>query len=240
MIEIDLIKKHGKKILGMNEHHTPGTTFRERLPEILLEIGIIVFAISLSLWLHNWQEHAASRKKESQFLTGLRQDLREDYTELRNDSLAYMRLLAGYRYFRATSARTAHPDSVEKYRWTLYYSTNFYPKTTRFDGLKFSGNLDIIEDEPLQYSIVHYYQELLPGLSRATQGFTDYKNQNTRRFLDEHLRASPNNFLGLLYSDQMRNYLTVEPDVLLILQRYHAMLAQNRQLLVQINQRSPG
>lgn len=235
MIEIDLIKKHGKKILGMEEHGNHKLTFRERIPDILLEICIIVFAISLSIWLHNWQEHTARQKKEHHFLTGLRQDLQDDLKELRNDFLAYVQLLEGYHYYRSLTPATAQKDRINKYRWTLYYSTNLYPKTARFDGLKFSGNLDIVEGEALQEAIVHYYQELLPSLTRATQAFTDYKTANIRRFLDENLRAGDTNFLALLQSDQMRNYLSKDPDVLLILQRYHAMMRQNRQLVNQIN-----
>ena len=109
MIEIDLIKKHGKKALGLSEQAHPPRGWRARVGEVLLEIGIIVFAITLSLWLHNWQEHRHNRARERQFLLGLRQDLGHDIAELRSDSLAYVRQLRGMRYFRGLSAATLNP-----------------------------------------------------------------------------------------------------------------------------------
>ncbi len=240
MIEIDRIKKHGKKILGVEEHGDHKLTFRERIPDILLEICIIVFAISLSIWLHNWQEHAASQKKAHHFLAGLRQDLQDDFKELRNDFFGLRSAPGRLPLLPHLNARNRAKRPHNKYRWTLYYSTNLYPKTARFDGLKFSGNLDIVEDEALQESIVRCYQELLPSLTRATQAFTDYKTANIRRFLDENLRAGDTNFLALLQSDQMRNYLSKDPDVLLILQRYHLMMRQNRQLISEVSHQMSG
>jgi len=86
MIEVDLITKHGKKALGMSEHVPQPHSWRTRLNEILLEIGIIVFVISLSIWLHSWQEHRHDRARERQFIVGLRQGLAEGLREMAVDS----------------------------------------------------------------------------------------------------------------------------------------------------------
>jgi len=95
MIEIDLITRHGKKALSMEEAHPKG--WRHRLPEILLEIGIIVFAITLFFQLHAWHEHSLEQAEGRQFLIGLRSDLQSDLNELRADSLAYVLVVRGHR-----------------------------------------------------------------------------------------------------------------------------------------------
>jgi len=236
MIEVDLVKKHGKKALGMEEHGYSKQTWRQRLPDILLEIGIIVFAITLSIQLHNWHEHSLDREQERRFLAGLRTDLKSDLNELRLDSLAYVQLLQGYHYFRTLTPQTMNADSIHKYQWTLYNSTNLLPNTSRFEGLKSSGKLGVIEDEDLLNDILDNYQELIPGLVRMTLGFTNYKEQNIQRYLDEHLQASSNNFLAVMQSDPMLNYLNKDVDVHEIVNRYHLVLQQNRKIITHINE----
>ncbi|WP_201979482.1 hypothetical protein [Hymenobacter rubidus] len=235
MIEVDLITKHGKKALGMEESHSAAKGWRHRLPEILLEIGIIVFAVTLSIQLHAWHEHSVERAEERKFLTGLRTDLRGDLTELRLDSLAYAQLLDGFRYFRTLTPQTLSVDTVHRYQWTLYNSTNLLPNTSRFEGLKSAGKLGVIEDDELLNDILDNYQELVPGLVRMTLGFTAYKEQNIQRYLDEHLQASGNNFMAVMQSDPMRNYLNKEVGVHEIIHKYHLVMAQNRKIIRKIN-----
>jgi len=99
----------------MAEHGHAHTTWRERVPEILLEIGIIVFAILLSIQLHNWHEHSLDREAEHRFLVGLRQDLLQDVQEMRNDSLSYLEQLRGHRYFHTLTTQSLSQDSLRHY-----------------------------------------------------------------------------------------------------------------------------
>ena len=233
MIEIDLITKHGKKALGMAEHQHP--TWRQRVPEVLLEISIIVFAITLSIQLHTWHEHSLERAEERQFLTGLRSDLASDLNELRNDSLAYAQLVQGYRYFRTLNARTVNEDSLRCYQWTLYNSTNLLPNSSRFEGFKSAGKLGLIENDQLLNDILDNYQELIPGLVRLTLGFSEYKEQNIQHYLDEHLVRSGANFLAVMQADPMYNYLNKQLMVQFIISRYHLVLQQNRRIIREID-----
>lgn len=235
MIEIDLITKHGKKALGMEETHAAPKGWRHRLPEILLEIGIIVFAITLSIQLHAWHEHSAERAEERRFLTGLRSDLSGDLHELHNDSLAYAQLVQGYRYFRSLTPQTYSADSLGKYEWTLYNSTNLLPNSSRFEGFKSAGKLALIEDDALLNDILDNYQELIPQLVRMTQDFTQYKENNIQRYLDEHLQRSGSNFVAVMQSDPMYNYLNKQLAVHFITDRYHQVLQQNRKIIREID-----
>ncbi|WP_210519819.1 hypothetical protein [Hymenobacter terricola] len=234
MIEIDLITKHGKKALGMEDAKHPAG-WRHRLPEILLEIGIIVFAITLSIQLHSWHEHSVERAEERKFLTGLRADLTSDLVELRGDSLAYAQLVQGYRYFRGLSPKTLNADTVRKYQWTLYNSTNLLPNSSRFEGFKSAGKLSLIEDDELLNDILDNYQELIPALVRMTTDFTQYKANNIQHHLDEHLQRSGDNFLAVMQSDQMYNYLNKGLAIQFITDRYHQVLRQNRKIIREID-----
>ncbi|MCC3153833.1 hypothetical protein Q3A66_12970 [Hymenobacter sp. BT770] len=234
MIEVDLITKHGKKALGMEEAHEKDKGWRHRLPEILLEIGIIVFAITLSIQLHAWHEHSVERAEERKFLTGLRADLTSDLAELHNDSLSYARVLRGYRYFRTLSSQTADSDSLRNYQWTLRSETNLLPNSSRFEGLKSAGKLGIIENDELLSAILENYQESIPGLVGETRSFSQYKASTIQKYLDEHLQRSGDNFAAVMQSDQMYNYLSKDNEIMSIMQRYHGVLQGTRKLIREI------
>jgi hypothetical protein len=235
MIEVDLVTKHGKKALGIEENHAAPKGWRHRLPEILLEIGIIVFAITLSIQLHAWHEHSVEKAEERKFLTGLRADLASDLTELRNDSLSYAQVLEGYRYFRNLNARSYNVDSVHHYQWVLGNATNLLPNASRFEGLKSAGKLGIIEDDELLNHILDHYQETIPGLVNLTRSFSDYKASTIQRYLDERLHRSGDNFLAVMQADLMYNYLNKEVGIRSIMARYHGVLQQSRKLIREID-----
>ncbi|MBF9222182.1 hypothetical protein [Hymenobacter ruricola] len=235
MIEVDLVTKHGKKALGIEENHAAPKGWRHRLPEILLEIGIIVFAITLSIQLHAWHEHSVERAEERQFLTGLRADLTSDLAELRNDSLTYTQVLQGYRYFRTLNARTNNVDSMHRYQWVLGNATTLLPNSSRFEGFKSAGKLGIIENDELLSDILDYYQEQVPGLVHQTQEFSAYKMGTITRYLDEHLHRSEDNFIEVMQADQMYNYLNKQPAVEGIVARYHRVLQHTRQIIREID-----
>ena len=73
------IVKHTKKVYKIWNSKEHGFWFK--LKEFLIEISIIVFAVSLSIWLHERSEHATQQQEVKEFLTGLRQDLLSDIME---------------------------------------------------------------------------------------------------------------------------------------------------------------
>ncbi|UOQ51809.1 hypothetical protein [Hymenobacter cellulosivorans] len=237
MIEVDLVTKHGKKALGMEQHGHHSPTWRQRLPEILLEIGIIVFAITLSIQLHSWHEHSLEREKERKFLLGLRQDLGHDIEEMQGDSASYVIQQKAFRYFRALTPQSLHADSLRKYNWTLRNTTVLVPNASRFEGLKSSGDLDIIDDEALLNGILDHYQELIPGLVNEASAFSDYKGQTIGRYLDDHLAPNQQNIAAVMAVGPMQNYLRHGETIPLILKSYHQVMQHSRQLIRQIDAR---
>ncbi|PJJ60532.1 hypothetical protein [Hymenobacter chitinivorans] len=240
MIEVDLVAKHGKKALGLEEHGHHSPTWRQRLPEILLEIGIIVFAITLSIQLHSWHEHSLERQKERKFLLGLRQDLSHDIKEMQEDSASYVVQQKAFSYFRALTPQTLSADSLKKYSWTLRNTTVLVPNASRFEGLKSSGDLDIIEDEALLNGILDHYQELIPGLVNEADSFSDYKGQTISRYLDEHLAPNQQNLVAVMGAGPMQNYLSHASIIPGIVKEYHHVMQHSRHLIHQIDSQLGG
>lgn len=230
MIEIDLIKKHGKKALGMSETSHEPRGWRARVGEVLLEIGIIVFAISLSLWLHNWQEHRHDRARERQFLRGIQQDLADDLREMRADSGSYQEQRRGLRYFKQLTAQNARSDSAGFYSWTLSNATYFISNSSRFDGLKSTGALGIIEDQALLGEILTYYQRTTVNLTMNAQGYGTSKAESIQPYLDLHLKPDKTNLVAVMQETPMQNYLSHGNAIGGVLELYHATAQEARKL----------
>src|ERR1044071_5128761 len=95
MAEQEIIK-HTKKVYKMWNSKEHGLWYKVR--EFLIEIFIIVFAVSLSIWLHDRSEHNHEQKEVREFLLGLRLDLLSDIKEMETDSESYVRQGMTFRY----------------------------------------------------------------------------------------------------------------------------------------------
>jgi len=164
----DEIRKHTKAAL--KTLRDPEKDWKHKFKDILLEIVIIVFAVSLSIWLHNWSEDAKDRNTEKEFLTGLKGDIQADLVEMKNDREGLKAMLKGVHYFEKVGAGVElNKDSLNSYVWIFFSQTQINPRISRFEALKGSGKLDIIENKKLQYNIIDLYQKNFPQIFRLNQ-----------------------------------------------------------------------
>jgi hypothetical protein len=236
MAEQEIIK-HTKKVFKVATD--PKKHWKEKLGEIVLEIFIIVFAITLSLYLHERAEKREEHHLQDEFLQGLKEDLENDIKELSSDSISYIKTLNGFRYFKRLANEQATSDSIPFYWNTLYNTADLQPNDSRFQGMKSAGKLYVIADKKLLNDILDLYQEKIPMLLRATNLFSDFKVNRLSTFLENNLTSASktdNNLRTLLKeSHQLRNYLSYDAFILDILGRYHTVLDQSRLLIGEIS-----
>jgi hypothetical protein len=236
MAEQEIIK-HTKKVLKVATD--PKKHWKEKLGEIILEIFIIVFAITLSLYLHERAQKNEEHHLQNEFLSGLKEDLQSDIKELSGDSMSYIKTLNGFRYFKRLAVEQATSDSIPHYWNTLYNTADLQPNDSRFQGMKSAGKLYVIADKKLLNDILDLYQEKIPMLLRATNMFSDFKVNRLATFLENNLSSADekNNNLKTLLKEkpQLRNYLSYDAFILDILERYHIVLEQSRLLIDEIS-----
>ena len=90
MADDEIIKKHTKAVYKVWKN--PGMNWKHKLREMLLEILIIVFAITLSLFFERWRQNAEDHNLEKKFLQGLKVDLTKDVQELKLSSSKWVSL----------------------------------------------------------------------------------------------------------------------------------------------------
>src|SRR5215831_19335011 len=175
----DEVRKHIKNIqkAATDRNHS----FWEKLKEILIEIFIIVFAVSLSIWFHNWSDHRHEKKVAMAFLEGLRSDLKGDSLQIEKNKSLVLGLRGMYDSL-IEMPNTSHTpkDDSGSYRFIVSIITT-RPNLGRYEGFKSSGKLETIEDDSLKQNILGYFQQATPDLA-ITENFI---NSMQLKILDE-------------------------------------------------------
>ncbi len=232
MAEQEVIKHTKKvyKVWGSKEHG-----FWYKLKEFLIEIFIIVFAVTVSIWLHNLSEHKHQQEDVKVFLLGLREDLKSDIREMMNDSLSYERTTADFKYITSIdSGQILSKDSVKKHIGSIFNITILLPNIGRFEGFKSSGKLGFIEDKKLENRILDLYQEGIPSLILSTNIFNESKKELVH-FINLKRKKHPDNLNVILSEDEGQNLSASLFFTREILQRYSICLRNSQEIIDQIN-----
>ncbi len=233
------IAKHTKEIY--RAWTAPNRKWKHKLLDVLVEIFIIVFAITLSLLVERWREQLRDKKIEKQFLLGLKKDLQNDLVQLTGDSTTYVRVANGYEYFRSVvdNKQPLSQDSTRKYADVMTSSADFIPNDSRFEALKSSAELGVIEDDSLLNIILDLYQNRIRALQMGTSIFTRFQLEQMTPFLQENARINSDGVIlnteELLKTPKLQNYLLFKNSIPGILNRYHAVMGQSREIIDMIN-----
>lgn len=224
----DELTKHGLKLyktMADRKH-----SFGEKFKEILIEIGIIVFAVSLSIYLHGWSEHRHEQKEVHEFLLGLRTDLTDDIRQIEDGRKTIAKVAKNF----DTASRMKQgqlPDSTLDH-YFIYHEVTTHLNTARYEGFKSSGKLGNIENDSLRETILVYYQQLLPGVS-DDETFGNGMQQKLLDFEIENAMLPKNKFLAIGKTKAMlqltANNLGNTVDM------YDTAMSQARRILQQID-----
>lgn len=232
------VSKHTKAIV--NTLKEPNKNWKQKLGDILIDIAIIVFGITLSLMVERWRENVHERAIEKKFLLGLRIDLQNDIQQLKGDSATYHQLYKGWHYLRNAGMKkiALNPDSALIYAATLTNTTEFVPNDSRFEALKSSGQFNVIENDSLQNLILDLYQNRIASLKLTTTYITNFKTQQLLPFLSKNMRFTDNNTTNLqevIEMPEMQNYLLLGGFGNEATERYHSIIIESKQIIDMIN-----
>ncbi|MEP6713515.1 MAG: DUF6090 family protein [Ferruginibacter sp.] len=156
----DEVTKHTKKIFTSISNSK--NSFAEKVKEVTIEILIIVFAVTLSIWLHSWSEHRHEQKEANKFLVELREDLTRDIGLLKENKQTSAKLDANFKYLLSLKQNQANDSVLGPYTDIISFSINF--NNGRYEGFKSSGKIGTIENAELKNNILTYYQQTIPNL----------------------------------------------------------------------------
>jgi Family of unknown function (DUF6090) len=212
------VAKHTEKIYKTikNKEHGAG----EKIKEIAIEIGIIVFAVTLSIWLHGWSDHRQEQKETNEFLRGLKSDLAKDIRELQENKATFSKVDSDFQFLRRLN--DSHQiDTASNQLITHYLDFSMsvtHANVGRYEGFKSSGKIGTIEDDSLKQEILEYYQQTIPGVGDI-EGIA---NTFEQKLIDmEVSKEDKENFRELAKSFKMRALLEFATDNIEAVNRYY-------------------
>jgi hypothetical protein len=186
MAELE-VAKHGKNVIQLmsrKEH-----TFAHRLREIVIEVLTIVFAVSMSIWLHGLSEHHHKQQEVEAFLGGLKADLAADVRQLEGTRNSYHGFDANYAYLASLDpARQPDWNTFNDAFAGMNANWFFIPTKSRYDGFQMSGKLTNIEDQKLLTDILDLYQNRLQLIKLSEGGWSNSQHR-LRDYVDEQLEG---------------------------------------------------
>lgn len=235
MAEQEVIK-HTKKIYKVwnsKEH-----SLWHKVKEFLIEIIVIVFAITVSIWFHNRSEHSHQQTEVKQFLLGLKADLQNDLEEMESDSISYESQQKAFRYITSVKLnKQLNEDSLNKYANWIFNTTALQPNNGRFEGFKSSGKIGLIENAELQNDIMDLYQENIVSLLVSANNYItnkrklfDYVSRNRKRLTD-----STTNTAAILSEDEAQNMSIPLSNANEVLLRYDGCITKMKKIILAIN-----
>ena len=139
MAEQEVIK-HTKKIFGIWGSEKG---FWHKAGEFFMEIVIIVFAVTLSIYLHDRSVLKHQRHDTKEFLLGLKQDLQTDIKEMNDDKKSFEKSSLGFSYITSRKINQApDPDSIAKYSGGCSIQQGLFPTAEDLKGLNLPVKLE--------------------------------------------------------------------------------------------------
>jgi len=178
--------KHTKKIVSLwGDKRSP---FWHKLKDFVIEILIIVFAVSISIWLHNWSEHNNEQKVTRTFLLGLRDDIKADIAETKEILETYKEYGLLYTWLsNLDPSKVPNRDSLKQALVKIRNNTFLRAHKSRFEGFLSAGKIMTIENDSLTQNILEYYEEILPELGSSEGGWVT-ENDKLNTYLTDNTK----------------------------------------------------
>lgn len=166
-------------------------TWRKKILELAEEVGIIIFAVSITLALHNWNDRRNEQKMEKDFLMGIREDLKREAKGLDYGIIHLNRMTRYYdTVWQQINNNKVDTDYVNIHSNNLTNTDYFRFDNGRFESFKSSGNLRLIENQILLKDLTYLYTTHMPYEESFDELFyqtrkTDYNNYiGVKAFMD--------------------------------------------------------
>lgn len=180
MAELE-VAKHTKNVLEVatSKHHS----IWDKARELLLEIVVIVFAVSISIWFHSIGEHRHEQAQVKAFLLGLKQDLGYDISQIEFVRKNYREFGENFSALEKLDANLAAPADFRQRYASASTNVSFNPVMSRYEGFMSSGKLTNIEDPEILKNILFLYQSELPILRTSEIGWRN-RHEKLRTYME--------------------------------------------------------
>jgi hypothetical protein len=136
--------------------------FRQRWPEYLIEVVVVILGITISFALSNFQTNAANNTLEESYLKSLHDDFSSDSRELKETIIQTENVIKSAQVILERShdeQNTMEKNELIQLVRAIASRPNFVSKNATFSSLKNSVNLQLIRDLELRNLLFIYDQQ---------------------------------------------------------------------------------
>jgi hypothetical protein len=181
------IADHTKKALRAIKDHDKSLWGKTK--EIILEVLIIVFAVTFAAFIERTREHYKEKAEAKEFVVGLKGDIANAISTLKTSESDIDSMRSSYSFL--AQLKSSSIDSVVKATKHSNFSISKFDThltNGRYDGFKSSGKIQTIEDDSLRNNILKFYEEDVPFVDFSEGVF----NANQVR-LEDYVLNNANN-----------------------------------------------
>jgi hypothetical protein len=164
-----------------------------KLKEFFVEVLIIVFAVSITLLFHNWNDERHERQLEREFLTGIKADLDSAAADLKENATYFQPTVDYFINLRKQIiSRQFNAAFLDSNSWAMKNTLYFTFDMGRFEAFKSSGYLRLIQNQALLKRLMTLYTVTIPFQIAADHGVFE----THARYYDEHIGPRANYVLA--------------------------------------------
>lgn len=182
---------------------------KEKITGFIEEIVVIIIAVSITLAFHNWNDARQERKIEREFLTGLKEDLKQNAAGLEESIKRYQPTIDYYnQVWKQINTNKPDPQYMDSLSGYLRNTSYFVFDDSRFEGFKSSGYLRLIENEKLLQHILILYSVDMPFEKAADINVFHTREQDYSTYigLKCDVDANGNHIVSKLFNDRAFRY----------------------------------
>jgi hypothetical protein len=134
---------------------------RERWPEYVLEIIVIIFSITISFALDEWKDRQQKHELEQTYLKGLYSDIQTDTSQLREVIAETRQVIQKAQQLSELRSQAPPPNYIQfanNVRF-VFKRPRFIAEDATFADLKSTGNMQVISSFALKNALFDYYKQ---------------------------------------------------------------------------------
>jgi hypothetical protein len=176
------IIQHSAKALHTLQQKDQGWV--KKLKEFFVDILIIVFAVSITLVLHNWNDERHEHRMEREFLAGIKSDLDSAAADINDNIKGFQPTIDYFFNIRQQLATNKiDPAYIDSNSYQLGNTHYLVFDMGRFEGFKSSGYLRLIENKTLLKHLMSLYTVEIPFQVEADASTF----RNRQQYYDQHI-----------------------------------------------------
>ena len=145
----------------INSIHKFTSMLRERWPEYVLEIIVIIFSITISFAVDEWKDGQRKQELAQVYLKGLYNDIQTDTSQLKEiitETQQVIQQTKNLSELDPKTSRTDYKQFISQVRF-VFKRPRFIAEDATFSDLKSTGNMQVISSFPLKNALFDYYKQ---------------------------------------------------------------------------------